>query len=101
MNECTFCLNMHAADARKLGESEQRIYCVSAWGECTFYSEREKIVLELTEYVTLIPRKRVPEHVYDRVRQHYGEKECTELIIIINQINSWNRISIAIGNEAE
>jgi len=101
LNGCAFCLNMHAADARKLGETEQRIYCVSVWEECAFYSAAEKVALELTEHVTLIPQKRVPEQLYDRARQYYGEKEYTDLIIIINQINSWNRLSIAMGNEAE
>ncbi len=78
---------MHAADAKKIGESEQHIYCVGTWEECIFYSEEEKVVLELTEHVTLVSHKRVPDQVYDRVRQHYGEKGYTDLIFIINQIN--------------
>ncbi|MBO0962139.1 carboxymuconolactone decarboxylase family protein [Neobacillus sp. MM2021_6] len=100
INGCAFCLNMHTADARKMGETEQRIYCVSAWEECEFYSEAEKVALELTEHVTLIPTKRVPEVLYQRVREHYDEKQYVDLVLIINQINSWNRISIAMGNTA-
>ncbi|MGM0922817.1 MAG: carboxymuconolactone decarboxylase family protein [Bacillota bacterium] len=97
INGCAYCLNMHAADARKMGETEQRIYCVSAWKECEFYTEAEKAALELTEYVTLIPTKRVPDELYQRVREHYDEKQYVDLVLIINQINSWNRISIAMG----
>jgi AhpD family alkylhydroperoxidase len=100
INGCAFCLNMHTADARKMGETEQRLYCVSAWKECEFYTEAEKVALELTEYVTLIPTKRVPDELYQRVRAHYDEKQYVDLILIINQINNWNRISIAMGNIA-
>ncbi len=100
INGCAYCLNMHTADARKMGETEQRIYCISAWQECEFYTEVEKVALELTEHVTLIPTKRVPEELYQRVREHYDEKQYVDLILIINQINSWNRISISMGNTA-
>ncbi|SES07184.1 carboxymuconolactone decarboxylase family protein [Psychrobacillus sp. OK032] len=100
INGCAFCLNMHTSDARKMGETEQRLYCVSAWKECEFYTEAEKVALELTEYVTLIPTKRVPDELYQRVREHYDEKQYVDLVLIINQINNWNRISIAMGNIA-
>jgi AhpD family alkylhydroperoxidase len=100
LNGCAHCLNMHTTDARKMGETEQRIYCVSAWEECTFYHDDEKAALELTEHVTLIPTKRVPDELYNRVREHFSEKEYVDLIFIINQINSWNRLAISMGNVA-
>lgn len=100
MNGCAFCINMHTSDARKMGETEQRIYCLSAWEECEFYSPEEKVALELTEHITLIPSKRVPDNLYRRVREHFDEKQYVDLVLIINQINSWNRISIAMGNTA-
>jgi AhpD family alkylhydroperoxidase len=100
INGCAYCLNMHTADARKMGETEQRLYCVSAWKECEFYTEAEKVALELTEHVTLIPTKRVPDELYQRVCDHYDERQYVDLILIINQINSWTRISIAMGNKA-
>lgn len=100
INGCAFCINMHTSDARKMGETEQRLYCVSAWEDCDFYTDAEKVALELTEHVTLIPTKRVPDELYNRVRFHFSEKEYVDLIILINQINSWNRISISMGNFA-
>ncbi|MGX6443498.1 carboxymuconolactone decarboxylase family protein [Neobacillus sp. K501] len=100
INGCAFCINMHSADARKMGETEQRLYCLSAWRECTFYTDAEKAALELTEHVTLIAAQRVPDELYKRVREHYDEKQYVDLILLINQINSWNRISIAMGNVA-
>ncbi|MDV6377866.1 carboxymuconolactone decarboxylase family protein [Sporosarcina sp. GW1-11] len=100
INGCAYCLNMHTAESRIMGETEQRLYCVSAWDDCEFYTEAEKVALELTEHVTLIPTKRVPDDLYQRVREHYNEKQYVDLILIINQINNWNRISIAMGNTA-
>ncbi|WP_445480577.1 carboxymuconolactone decarboxylase family protein [Lysinibacillus irui] len=101
INGCAYCINMHTTDAKKMGETEQRLYCISAWRECTFYSEAEKVALELAEHITLIPEKRVPNDLYERVRKHFDEKAYVDLVILINQINSWNRISIAMGNVAE
>lgn len=101
INGCAYCINMHTADAKKMGETEQRLYCISAWRESTFYSDAEKVALELTEHITLIPEKRVPDELYERVRKHFDEKAYVDLVILINQINSWNRISIAMGNVAE
>ena len=98
INGCAYCLNMHASEARKMGETEQRIYCLSAWRECDFYTPEEKVALELTEYITLISDKGVPDDLYRRVREHYDEKQYVDLVLTINQINSWNRISIAMGN---
>lgn len=101
INGCAFCLNMHTTDARKLGETEQRLYCVSAWDDCDFYTDAEKAALELTEHVTLIPTKRVPDELYNRVRQYFDEKDYVDLVVMINQINSWNRLSISMGNFAK
>lgn len=101
INGCAFCLNMHTMDARKLGETEQRLYCVGAWEDCTFYSEAEMAALELTEYVTLVSAKRVPDEIYNRVRQYFNEKDYVDLVFMINQINSWNRLSISMGNFAK
>lgn len=101
INGCAYCLNMHTADARKLGETEQRLYCISAWRECSFYTDAEKAALELTEYITLIAEKRVPDEVYQRVRAHFDEKQYVDLVFVINQINSWNRLSISMGNTAD
>ncbi|MEH7481650.1 carboxymuconolactone decarboxylase family protein [Neobacillus drentensis] len=100
INGCAFCLNMHTSDARKMGETEQRLYCVSAWEECDFYTDAEKVALELTEHVTLVPTKRVPDDLYNRVRIYFSEKDYVDLVILINQINSWNRLSISMGNFA-
>src|SRR5699024_11849106 len=97
INGCAYCLDMHASDARKMGETEQRIYCLNAFRECDFYSEKEKAALALTEHVTLISEKGVPENLYKNVRNFFDEKDYVDLIVIINLINILNRFAIYMG----
>ena len=100
INGCAFCLNMHTDDARKIGVDEKRIYLLNAWNDTDIYSDKEKAALELAESVTLISERKVPGNLYDKVRAYYSEEEYTDLIFIIGQINTWNRISISMGNKA-
>lgn len=95
LNGCAYCLDMHTKDARYLGETEQRIYCLSAWRDAPFYTEAERAVLALTEAVTLISEHGVPDDVYEAVRQHFSESEFVELVMVINTINCWNRLAIS------
>ena len=98
INGCAFCLDMHANDARKAGESERRINTVSAWRETPFFTERERAALEWTESLTLVAQDRVPDAVWESVRPHFNDAELVELTLLITAINSWNRFSIAFRN---
>ncbi|MCY1569057.1 carboxymuconolactone decarboxylase family protein [Staphylococcus pettenkoferi] len=100
INGCAFCLNMHTDDTRKIGIDEKRIYLLNAWDDTDIYNDKEKAALELAESVTLISERKVPDTLYDKVRAYYSEEEYTDLIFIIGQINTWNRISISMGNKA-
>ena len=91
---------MHTDDARKIGVDEKRIDLLNAWNDTDIYSDKEKAALELAESVTLISERKVPDTLYDKVRAYYNEEEYTDLIFIIGQINTWNRISISMGNKA-
>lgn len=95
INGCVLCLNMHTKDARELGETEQRIYCLSAWKEAPYYSEAERVALELAEAVTLISTKGVSDDLYQRVREQFNEEQYVNLNVLINTINTWNRLSLA------
>jgi AhpD family alkylhydroperoxidase len=97
INGCVYCLSYHTADARKKGESEMRLYCLSAWEESPLYTEMEKAALELTEHVTLVSSLKVPDHVYHKVRKHFSETQYINLTMLIMMINSWNRLAIAMG----
>lgn len=100
LNSCAYCIDMHTKDARALGESEQRLYALTAWRETPFYSERERAALALTEAVTLIADDHVPEEVYATAQQHFSEAELVNLVINIIIINGWNRLSITFGTVA-
>ena len=95
INGCAFCLDMHWKDLRAAGESEQRLYSLDAWRETPFYTDREQAALAWTEAVTLIAEDRVPDEVYEEVRQHFSEKELADLTLAIVAINGWNRLNIA------
>lgn len=99
INGCAYCLDMHTKDARLAGESEQRIYLLSAWREAPFYTERERAALEWTEALTLIARDQVPDEIYERVRPHFSDEELVNLTMAIVTINGWNRLAISFRSE--
>lgn len=94
INGCAYCIDMHTKDARVAGESEQRLYGLSAWRETPFYSERERAALEWTETLTLISQNDVPDELYDRARKHFSEEELVNVTMAIITINGWNRLAI-------
>jgi AhpD family alkylhydroperoxidase len=96
LNGCAYCLDMHSKDARAEGETEQRIYVLSAWREAPFYTPRERAALAWTEAVTLIPGG-VSEALRESVREHFDDKELVDLTMAIVTINGWNRLSISLG----
>src|SRR5574337_886911 len=95
LNGCAWCLDMHTKDARARGESEQRLYLLSAWREAPFYSARERAALAWTEAVTQIPAHGISDELYADVRHHFDEKELVDLTLAIVAINGWNRMNVA------
>jgi AhpD family alkylhydroperoxidase len=95
INGCAYCIDMHTKDARVHGETEQRLYALSAWQETPFFSERERAALEWTEALTLISRNNVPDALYERVRRQFSETELVNLSLAIVAINGWNRLAIS------
>ena len=95
INGCAYCLDMHSKDLRALGESEQRLYCLDAWRETPFYSDRERAALEWAEALTLVTEGHVPDEAFNIVKEQFSEKEIIDLTMAVVTINSWNRISIA------
>jgi AhpD family alkylhydroperoxidase len=94
INHCAFCLDMHSKDARKHGETEQRLYLLNGWRESPLYSERERAALAWTEALTLISETQAPDADYEALKQHFTEEEMVQLTLMIVTINSWNRIAI-------
>lgn len=95
INGCAFCINMHTQDARKHGETEQRLYLLNAWRETPAYSERERAALAWTEALTLISETHAPDDVYEQVRAQFSEAETVNLTMLIATINTWNRLAIS------
>ena len=95
INGCAYCLDMHTKDARKAGETEQRLYALNAWRETPFYTERERAGLEWTESLTLISENDVPDTLYEAVRKQFNEEELVALTMAIVAINAWNRLAIS------
>lgn len=94
INGCAYCIDMHAKDARAEGETEQRIYALSAWEETPFFTDRERAALALTEAITLVGEGHVPDAVYEKSRKSFSEEELVNLTMAIITINGWNRLAI-------
>ena len=100
INGCSYCINMHTKAAKKLKVSKEQLDHLKSWNETGIYSSKEKVALQLAENITLISEKGVSDKLYNQVREHYNEKEYVDLVIIINQINMWNRLAISMGNQS-
>ncbi len=94
LNGCAFCVDMHTADARKAGEAERRLYCVSVWRETPFFTERERAALAWTESLTLLATTHAPDADYEMAAAQFSGKEMVDLTLAINAINAWNRFGV-------
>ncbi|HEV7381574.1 MAG TPA: carboxymuconolactone decarboxylase family protein [Dyadobacter sp.] len=95
INGCAYCLDMHSKDAIKLGESMQRIVLLDAWRETSLYTEEERVVLSLTEAVTLIHQGGISDELYQKAEATLGKEYLAQVIMMIVTINAWNRIAIS------
>lgn len=96
INGCAFCINMHTKDARKNGETEERIYLLNAWREVNgLYSEEERAILALTEEMTLIAQGGVSKETYQKLTELFDENYIAQLMMMVITINGWNRLSVA------
>ena len=95
LNGCAYCIDMHTKDARAAGETEQRIYALSAWRETPFFSGRDRAALALTESVTLMPQTHVPDADFAAAAEQFSAAELGALIALIVTINAWNAIGVS------
>jgi AhpD family alkylhydroperoxidase len=98
INGCSVCVNMHAAELRKKGESDERIFSVAAWRDTPYFTDAERAALALTESVTRLADKAdpVPDDIWEDATRHYPEKELAALIVSISLINVWNRLNASV-----
>jgi AhpD family alkylhydroperoxidase len=97
INGCANCLNMHTADARRQGETEQRIYLLSAWREAPCYTDRERAALAWTDALTRLSEGHAHHGAYEALRTQFTEAEQVKLTLMINVINGWNRLAVGFG----
>jgi AhpD family alkylhydroperoxidase len=95
INGCAYCIDMHTEEALALGESPRRIFAVSAWKESHLFSPEERVVMQLTDEITLISAHGVSDETYDGVVSAFGERITAQIIMQIIMINSWNRIAVS------
>ena len=101
LNSCAFCLDMHSKDLRARGETEQRLYMISAWREVPhLYNDRERAALAWAEAVTQLEDRQVPDEVYEMAREQFSQAELVQLTLAIVTINSWNRFNVAFRTPA-
>ena len=94
INRCAYCLHMHTTDARRLGETEMRIYMLDAWRESSLYTDRERAALAWTETLTLVAQTGAPDEDYALVQAQFTEAEQVNLTLAIGLINAWNRLQV-------
>ncbi|TIS55403.1 MAG: carboxymuconolactone decarboxylase family protein [Mesorhizobium sp.] len=95
INGCSYCVEMHSREARHDGETEQRLYLVSAWKESPLYSERERAAFAWTEAVTMIADGGVSDALYAETLEHFSEEELVKLTVAMGMINTWNRLCVS------
>lgn len=95
INGCGYCVNLHSGDARKAGETEQRVFAISAWWETPFFSDAERVALKLAEEITNISKEGLTEDTYQSARKYFNETEIAQLIFTVVVTNSWNRLAIS------
>jgi AhpD family alkylhydroperoxidase len=97
INGCANCINMHTVYAREAGETEQRIYLLSAWQEAPCFSDRERAALGWTEALTRLCEKHTHVAAYEALKAHFAPEEQVKVTLLVNIINGWNRIAVGFG----
>jgi AhpD family alkylhydroperoxidase len=94
INGCANCLNIHVSDAKKQGETDQRLALIAAWNDAPVFTPRERAALDWTDHMTQIATKRAPAHVHAALTEEFTAKEQVQLTLAINMINGWNRLAV-------
>lgn len=95
INGCAFCVDRHMKEARKLGENQQKLDCLSVWEDSPFFDERERAALAWAESVTNIRETHTPDEEYNLLKPHFSEQEIVDLTLTISLMNTWNRIAVS------
>ena len=98
INGCAYCVDLHATEARRAGETTQRLDCLTVWREVTFFDAAEKAALDWAEAITTVATNGAPEHLYNALAEHFSQEQVVDLTLIIAQMNAWTRLAISFGH---
>jgi len=98
INGCAYCVDLHTSEARRAGETQQRLDCLTVWREVSFFDDAEKAALEWAEAVTTVASTGAPRHLYDALFDHFSETQIVDLTLIVAQMNAWNRLAIGFSH---
>ena len=101
INGCGYCVDLHINEARKTGETRQRLDCLAVWREAPFFDGAEKAALAWAESVTMISENGAPQNLYDALFAHFSQEQIVDLTLIIAQMNAWNRLAISFGHHPD
>jgi AhpD family alkylhydroperoxidase len=101
INGCAYCVDLHSGEARRAGETSQRLDCLTVWREVPFFDAAEKAALAWAEAVTTVAANGAPEHLYTALFAHFSEQQIVDLTLITAQMNAWNRLAISFGHLPE
>jgi len=101
INGCAYCVNKHSKDARTAGETEQRLYLMPVWRESPQFTGEERLILEMTEEITLIHQHGLSEVLYQKALAQFGKEKTAQIIMAIININAWNRIGVSLHMQPE
>lgn len=101
INGCAYCVDLHIDEARKAGETQQRLDCLPVWKETLFFDPAERTALGWAETVTLIAGRGAPQPDYEALLAYFSESQIVDLTLIIAQMNAWNRLAISFGHKPD
>lgn len=95
INHCAYCIDMHTSAALKDGETNQRLFAISAWKESPLFSEKEKALFAMTDEITLIANKGLSDNTFNKAKKYFSDNTIAQVIVLIGTINIWNRIAVS------
>ena len=101
INGCAYCVDLHTKEARSVGETQQKLDCLTVWRDVPYFDGAEKAALDWAESLTLVAQTGAPETLLDALRHHYSENQIVDLTLIIAQMNAWNRLAIGFGHHPD
>ena len=95
INGCAYCIELHTTAARKAGETEQRIYALSAWHESPLFTEEEKVLFAITDEITLISKRGLTDKTFEEAKKYFDDNTIAQIIMQVITINAWNRVAVS------